>query len=150
MRKSEVSIIPSRKTSNTAEERLESLCQVMRDEVLVNLNHSPPRSFFVLQTGFTANASNLCIVGTSCDQSIERILADTGISVDHKKIFVKLGIDTNNVVDLVLDQYLLCFSWSRKLNVCKLGESNLECKNFLCFLFWNLCEATLPKQTSSW
>ena len=30
------------------------------------------------------------------------------------------------------------------------GESNLECKNFLCFLFWNLCEATLPKQTSSW
>lgn len=74
---------------------------MMGDEIFVDLDHSPPRPFFVLETSLTTNAGYFGIVSASSYKPVQRVFSDAGIGVDHKKIFVKLRINTNDIVDLV-------------------------------------------------
>jgi hypothetical protein len=91
----------SRQTSNTTEERFESLGEMMRDEVLVNLNHSPPSLLIVFQGGFTTNTGNLGVMGTCGNETVQGVFLDTSIGINHKKILVEFRIHTDDVVDLM-------------------------------------------------
>ena len=73
----------------------------MRDEVFVNLDHSPPRTLLILKTSFTANTSNLGIVGTSSYKTVQGVLSDAGIGINHEKIFIQFRVNANDIVDLV-------------------------------------------------
>ena len=73
----------------------------MGDVVLINLDHSPPRLLFVLETGLTADTDDLGIIGTACHETVESIGLDHGIGVDHEHVLVKLRVHTDDVVDLV-------------------------------------------------
>ncbi|KAI6770917.1 hypothetical protein HG531_009772 [Fusarium graminearum] len=74
---------------------------MMRNEVLVNLDHCPPSLFIVLQGGFTTNTSNLCVVGTGGNKTVQGVFLNAGIGINHKKVLVQFGVHTNNVVDLM-------------------------------------------------
>ena len=76
---SKIRYSPARQASDAAEQRLEGFGQVMRDVVFVHLNHSPPTSFFVFQARLSADASNFGVIGTICDQTVERIFFDVGV-----------------------------------------------------------------------
>ena len=52
----------SGKTGDGPEERLESFGQMVRDVVFVDLNHRPPRAFFVVQFRFSADTDDAGIV----------------------------------------------------------------------------------------
>lgn len=74
---------------------------MMRNIVLVNLNHGRPRAFLVLQAGFTADTGDLRVIGTRGDKSSERVFLDGSIGVDHEQVLVEFGINSDNVVDLM-------------------------------------------------
>lgn len=53
------------------------------------LDHSPPRSLFVLQFRLTTNSDNPRIIRRAGDQSIERVSSDTSISVDDQHVLFR-------------------------------------------------------------
>ena len=73
----------------------------MRDEVLVNLNHGPPSLLIVFQGGFATNTSNLGVMGTGGDKTVQGVFLDTSIGINHKKILVEFRIHADNVVNLM-------------------------------------------------
>jgi hypothetical protein len=55
----------------------------------------------VLETGLSADTSNLGIIGTASDKPVEGFLLDTSVGINHKQVFVKLRINSNDVVKLM-------------------------------------------------
>jgi hypothetical protein len=62
---------------------------VVRDEVLVNLDHRPPRNLLVLEPRLAANTDDARVVSRRSDQAVERVGLDTGVGVDHKHELAK-------------------------------------------------------------
>ena len=52
------------KTGDRTKKGLEGLRKMMRDVVLVDLDHGPPRAFFIGELGFTANANDSGVIRT--------------------------------------------------------------------------------------
>jgi hypothetical protein len=58
------------KTRHGAEEGFESFREMMRDVVFVDLDHGPPRAFFVFEFGFAANTDDTRVVCTRGDEPV--------------------------------------------------------------------------------
>ena len=65
-----------RQTGDRTKERLERFREMVRDVVLVHLNHRPPRAFFVGELGFTTDTNDTRIVRRRRNQAIERLGCD--------------------------------------------------------------------------
>lgn len=77
---------PSRQTRDSTKERLERLAHMVRDEVFVDLDHSPPRFLLVGKFCFTTNTDDPRVIRSARDQAIERVGSDTRIGVDNKHV----------------------------------------------------------------
>ena len=64
-------------TSDGSEQRLEGFRHVMRDEVFVDLNHSPPQYLLVREFGFATNADDRrVVVRGGGNEPVERVPGD--------------------------------------------------------------------------
>ena len=72
---------------------LERFGQVMRDVVLVYLDHRPPRILFIRQLRLAAETNDGRIVCCNRNQTIEGIGFDFRVRIDCEEEFVQLGIN---------------------------------------------------------
>lgn len=56
----------------------------MRDKVLVDLDHRPPRDLLVFEARFTADTDDLRVVRRGGNETIERICFDRRVGIDDE------------------------------------------------------------------
>jgi hypothetical protein len=109
------------KTGDRTEERFEGLGEMVRDVVLVDLDHGPPGGLFVRELGLAADADDGGVVRAGGDETVQGVGGNSlsaavsdghdgkeigtthGISVDGENVLVERGVDTDDVPHLVID-----------------------------------------------
>ncbi|RUS26043.1 hypothetical protein BC938DRAFT_471298 [Jimgerdemannia flammicorona] len=90
-------------TSDTAEQGFKRLRQVMRNVVLVHLNHGRPGIVLVNQFRFTADTNDTTVVKHARNHTVQRIRHDLRIGIHHENVFVEARVHANHVLHLVID-----------------------------------------------
>ena len=84
-----------------AEDGLERLGEVVRDEVLEHLHHRHPRLALVRDLGLAAEAHDVRVLDHGRDHVREAVREDLGVGVDHEDRLVEVRRDARHLPDAV-------------------------------------------------
>ena len=73
------------------------------DVVFVDLNHGPPRIFFIIQFGLSTNTNNPGIIRGTRHKPIQRVRFNSRIRIHHENVLIEGGVNSNDITHLMVD-----------------------------------------------